>query len=363
MKALKISALLFLTALLIFTASCKTKQPADTEQKFAISDTFFKYLEFDTASVKQVEGELSLTGKVTFDENQVARIFAFTGGIIQTLKVQLGDYVQKGQVLAVIRSIEGADYSNQLVSAESNLETAKKNVDAVQNYFANGLASEKELASAQNDLKKAQSELDRINSILGTLGEDANQFIYIKSPTSGYIVEKNATENMVFRNDNPNSLFTIANLDKVFVIANVFESDIAKIKTGYEAEIITLSYPDKTFNGKIDKVYNVIDPDTKVLKVRIVLSNPELFLKPEMFANVVVRYNEDKKMVRIPSEAITFDKNKNFVMVFHSKSNVETREVHIYKVTGESTYILDGLKPGEVIISKNNLIIYNALNG
>ena len=356
--------LTFVAIIFVFIsfAACKPQKQADPDPKFAISDTFFKYLGFDTARIEQVEGELSLTGKVTYDENQVARIYPLTGGIVTSLKVQLGDYVVKGQTLAILKSLEGADYSNQLVTAQSNLEVAKKNVESTKKFYDDGLASEKELIGAQNDYKKAESDLNRIKGIMGMVGEDSNQTISIKAPASGYIVDKNATENMEFRSDNPNSLFTIANLNRVYVIANVFESDISKIKEGFAANIITLSYPDKIFTGKIDKVYNVIDPDTKVLKVRIILPNSELILKPEMFANVVVRFNEDKHLIRIPSQAITYDKNKNYVMVYHSKTDIETREVNIYRVTGASTYILNGLKLGEVIISKNNLIVYNALN-
>jgi membrane fusion protein, heavy metal efflux system len=362
MKPINTFGTLFILVAIILLASCKPKKTEEATQKFAISDTFFKYIGFDTAKIKQVEGELSLTGKIGFDENKVAKIFAFTGGIVQNLKVQLGDYVHKGQVLAMLKSIEGADYSNQLVTAESNLDIAKKNAEASKKFFSNGLASEREMLSAQNELKKAQGEYDRIKGIQSVLGEDANQMISVKALASGYIVGKNATENMEFRSDNPDPLFIIADLDRVYVIANVFESDIAKIKEGYEARIVTLSYPDKVFKGKIDKVYNMIDPDTKVLKIRIALPNPGLILKPEMFANVLVSYDENQKMICIPSNAITFDKNKNYVMVYHSRTNIETREVQIYKVTGNNTYINQGLKPGDVIISKNNLIVYNALN-
>lgn len=198
---------------------------------------------------------------------------------------------------------------------------------------------------------------------MNLLGGGENQLINIKAPASGYIVEKNASENMEFRSDNPNPLFTIANLDKVYVIANVFESDIAKVKLGDEALISVISYPDQTFNGKIDKIYNVIDPDTKVMKVRICLNNPKLLLKPEMFANILLRYSENKQMNYIPSSSLIFDKNNNWVVVYHSKDSVEARRVSVYRSFGTSTFISDGLKENERIVSQKALLLYDALNG
>ncbi len=87
----------------------------------------------------------------------------------------------------------------------------------------------------------------------------------------------------------------ISGLDEVWITANVYETDIAKIKEGYDADVTTLSYGDKVFKGKVDKVFNTLDPDTKVMKARIVLPNPGYLLKPEMYAGVTVYYQEDKK--------------------------------------------------------------------
>jgi cobalt-zinc-cadmium efflux system membrane fusion protein len=355
--------LMLIALTVISLISCKHVSTSEESSKVTISDTFAKYIAIDTVKTKQVEGELTLTGKITFDENRVARIFPLTGGIILNMKVQLGDYVKKGQLLAVMKSIEGADYSNQLIAAESNLNIASKNAASAKKLFNDGLMSEKELSNANDEQKKAEGELQRIKGIMNILGEDANQTISIKAPASGFIVEKNAAENMEFRSDNPNPLFTIANLDKVYVIANVFESDIAKVSMGNQAMISVISYPDHTFKGKIDKIYNVIDPNTKVMNVRICLDNPKLMLKPEMFANIQILYPENKTMNYIPSSALIFDRNSNWVVVYHSKDSVEARQVKVYKAFGNNTYISEGIKENELIISRKALLLYDALNG
>jgi cobalt-zinc-cadmium efflux system membrane fusion protein len=145
-------------------------------------------------------------------------------------------------------------------------------------------------------------------------------------------------------------------------LANVYESDISLIEPHMQAEVHTLSYPDSTFTGHIDKIYNILDPETRTMKVRIKLNNTGYLLKPEMNATINLAYNEGKDLIAIPSSAVIFDKSKNYVMVFHDKYNVETRPVEIYKQTGRVTYISNGLKEGEKVISKNQLLIYDALN-
>ena len=148
----------------------------------------------------------------------------------------------------------------------------------------------------------------------------------------------------------------------MWVNANVYETDISRIQEGMNADIQTLAYPDRILSGHIDKIFNILDPDTKTMKVRIKLHNADFSLKPEMNATVVLSYNEKGMMNSIPASALIFDKSQNLVMVFHDKSNIETRVVSVYKLVNNTAYIRSGLEAGEKVISKNQLYIYDALN-
>ena len=120
---------------------------------------------------------------------------------------------------------------------------------------------------------------------------------------------------MMIRSDNATGLFTISDLKNVWVMANVYESNISFVKMGDSVNITTLSYPGKIFRGKIDKIMNVLDPSNKVMKLRIVLRNPDYLLKPEMFASVVVNTTENKKMLSIPARTLIFDHSQYYVLV------------------------------------------------
>ncbi|MCX6352442.1 MAG: efflux RND transporter periplasmic adaptor subunit [Bacteroidetes bacterium] len=126
--------------------------------------------------------------------------------------------------------------------------------------------------------------------------------------------------------------------------------------------MVTISFPDDIYKGKVDKIFNTIDPETKAMKIRVKIPNADLKLKPDMEATVTLRFNEDKKMIAVPSASVIFDKSKYWVMVFKNRNNIETRRVEVYRQVGDTSYISSGLSPNEKVISKNGIFIYDELN-
>jgi cobalt-zinc-cadmium efflux system membrane fusion protein len=356
----------YIVILLIALQSCHLRgsdKPMELPAQFCISDSLLKIMEMDTVKSAIVENELRLTGKVTFDEGRVIKIFPLAGGNINAVDVELGDYVQKNQILANIHSSDVSGYDKDLAVALSNVTISEKNLEVAKELYKSGYSTEREYLMALNENEKAKSELTRIKDVLTLFGKSDKANYVIRAPISGFIVEKNVNSDMQIRSDNTNNLFTISDLKTVWVMASVYESDIEKIKAGYTVAVTTLSYPSKVFTGKIDKLFHVLDPLEKVMKVRVRLDNTDYLLKPEMYANVMVSYTDkDISKLFVPSKAVIFDKNKYFVMVCNGKCNIETREVELFKTTGCKTYIEKGLKEGDRIISKSQLYIYDALN-
>lgn len=351
--------------LMVFVfAGCKHAEEKDTteKQKYIIPDTLAKKLEIDTVQISQLIGAITLTGKVAFNDDNVVPVYPMVSGNIQDIKVMMGDYVTAGQSLAVIKSTEMAGYSNDLVNAETNLKVAKKNLDATQDMFNSGLTSQKDLLSAEAGYEQAKSALSRVNKVLKINGGNSNGDYAVKAPISGFIVQKFATNNMVIRTDNTTSLFTISDLKNVWIIANVYESNISLVHAGDNVDITTLSYPDKIFKGKVDKIMNVLDPANKVMKVRVVLPNENYMLKPEMFANVTVNNKENKKALCIPSTALIFDNSQYYVLVYKSNTDVKIVPVQVINTVGNRTYLAGGVQEGDKIIASQALLIYDALN-
>ena len=168
---------------------------------------------------------------------------------------------------------------------------------------------------------------------------------------------------MQLRSDQNDEMFTISGLENVWVMADVYESDISKVHEEAPVRITTLAYPGKEFAGHIDKVYNMLDNESKTMNIRIKLTNENYLLKPGMFTNVfVISKSSDRKLPRIDSHAIVFEGGKNYVVTVADNGKLEIKEVEIYKQLSKDCYLSSGLTEGERILNKNTLLVYNALN-
>ncbi|MFL5809837.1 MAG: efflux RND transporter periplasmic adaptor subunit, partial [Flavisolibacter sp.] len=226
-----------------------------------------------------------------------------------------------------------------------------------------GLATAKDVSAAKNDFAKAEADVKRAVQVSQIYGARGNAVQSITAPISGFVVEKNVTDKMQYQATGAQPFFVISNLDEVWVMASVFESDIEKIKPGYDADVNVVAFKDKKFHGKVDRIFNILDPQSRVMKVRIRIPNRDFALKPEMFAQIRIKYDDASQLMpAIPSQAVIFDKDKSFVMVYHDKCHIETREVQVLQTSGDVTYIKSGLSDGEKVISQYQLLVYDALN-
>jgi len=364
MKKINKICVLILTLIIgLASQSChKNAEATADNSKYVLPDSLAKTLVFDNVENCKLTNTITLSGKVAFNDDNVAKIYPMVSGVIQDIKVMLGDYVQKGQVLGVIKSSEMAGISNDLVNAETNLRVAQKNMEASQDMFKSGLASQKELLVAEAARDQAQSEQNRVKRILHINGGNSNGDYIVRSPISGFVVEKLVTNNMSIRGDNGTNLFTISDLKNVWIIANVYESNISQIHLNDEVDVTTLSYPDKVFHGKVDKIMNVLDPTNKVMKVRVVLPNPGYQLKPEMFANVKVTNEGNRQALCVASSAVIFDHSQNYVLVYHNNSDIKIVPVQVINTVDDRSYISGDVKLNDKVIASQTILIYDALN-
>jgi membrane fusion protein, heavy metal efflux system len=249
-----------------------------------------------------------------------------------------------------------------LNDAKNDVVVAKNNLKATQELYEGKLNTERDVLTAKSELDKAQSQLSRVQETYRIYSLKADAVYEVRSPISGFILQKEINQDMLLRSDHTNNIFDIAQIDEVWALANVSETDIQEVGLGFDADVTTMSYPDKIFHGKIDKIYNIIDPETKAMTVRIKLQNPEFLLKPDMKASVKISYKQKDQMIAVPSSSVIFDKSQYYVMVYKDRFNIETHKVDVYRQLSDVTYIKSGLKVGDSVITHNQLLIYDALN-
>lgn len=354
--------LMILPVLALLTA-CKSKPKPVAKQPFTLTDSMMASTQISSANEQPVQSQLKLYGLVSADNNKMSQVYPVVGGNVIKVNAELGDYVKQGTILAVMRSSEVAGYENERLDAESDLALDEKKLQVAKDMYDAKLNSQEDVVAADKELQKSKANLARINEVYQIYNLKGGAIYNVTAPISGFIINKNVTQNELLNNDNVSSLFSIAQINEVWVLANVNESDISVTKEGMEANIKTLSYPDRVFKGKVDKIFNILDPDTKTLKIRIQIQNEDLALKPGMSATVTLNFQQPRNMIAIPSSSIIFDDNRNWVLAYKNKSHIEPREVEVYNQLGDTTYIATGIQPGEKVITKNQLQIYDALTG
>jgi len=339
---------------------CHHNDQPEKDNKFRITESFLNSLLIDTVQEASALSQITLTGSIAPDEAKMVKIFPLVSGVAEDVKVQLGDVVHKGQTLAVLKSAEMAGFTKDYISAAADLRNARRIFESTQEMYKSGLASQKDLEQSQSDYQKAQAESKRAGAVIAINKSNANGY-ELKSPLSGFVVEKNLTNNSQVRADNSQNLFTVADLSTVYVLANVYESDIAKIQTGDPVKITTLSYPNKVFDGKIDKIDNMLDPDNKAMHARIKIGNPGNLLKPGMFASISIKGKSGEDLPFISSNTIVFDNDKNYVIVVDGKEHAHIQPVRVAKTVEDRAYISNGLKPGDRVVASRQVYLYESL--
>ena len=347
-------------------SACKEKKEAAAEpiQKVCITDSMMKIVHIDSAVSGSINDELKLSGEIRFSDSRVVKVFPFSSGKVTAVKVSLGDRVSKGQVLAIIRSADVAGNYSDLSLSGNDVAIAKRAMDNTESLFKNGIASERELTEARQNYQKALTNAAKLQNQITINGgghTSAEGNYVVTSPVEGYVVEKKITEGAFIRSDNADNMFTIGDISEVWVMANVYETDIARVREGYKAIVTTLAYPGRQFTGVIDKVNQILEPDTKVMKVRVRLQNSEHLLKPEMFANVLIENKAGEPMVAIPLNAYISDYGKEYAIVYHDKCNLEIRRISIIKTIGDKTFISSGLTAGEKVVAGNQVLLFKAI--
>ena len=340
--------------------SCHRTDSPQKDEKFEVTDSLLNSLLIDTVKEASALSQINLTGTIAADENKMVNIYPMVSGVAHDVKVQLGDVVSKGQTLAVLKSAEMAGFTKDYISAGADLRSAKRKFESTQDLYKSGLASQKEFEDAQSDYQKAVAENKRAGEVV-SINKSNDQGYLVKAPISGFIIEKNLADNQQVRTDNNTNLFSIADLSDVYVLINIYESDISNVQTGDPVRITTLSYPDKVFTGKIDKIYDMLDPDNKVVKARVKIENPGNKLKPQMFASVTIKATSGETLPVVSTRGLIFDSDKYYVVVVDGRAKVHIQPIDIAKRVEDRAYIRAGLKPGDRIVASRQLYLFESL--
>lgn len=305
------------------------------------------------ATVKDLASAIQAPGNVEINEEKLASVQTrFPGWIQKVFASATWQYVRKGQPLFTI-------YSPDLVSSQQEYLLARK----TQNAFSQTSHSDSMPGMDHSESGwMVQAATQRLEQFGVAPEEIANlektgkeqRYLTVYSPVSGFITERAALPNTYVQPET--KLYTIADLNTVWVYANVSQNDVGRIRPGERAEVVLDAYPGKTFSARVDQILPQLDQATRTVRVRLVMANSTLALKPGMLVNVTISAKLGRQLV-VPSSAILHSGQRSVAFLDRGEGGMEPRTVTTGPQVDGDIVILAGLKAGDRVVSSANFLI------
>jgi membrane fusion protein, heavy metal efflux system len=306
-----------------------------------------------------VNAKLQLPATVESDPARTAAVLTPLGGRVLEIKVALGDRVHQGQVLAVIDSPDlGQAYDDNDKAADA-AQLTTKNLGRQEEQFKLGTVSSRDLDQARSDNNQARAEYARTQARLKTLGVPVEKKhstrLAVESPVSGSVTTLTiARGNMI--NDPTQPIMTVADLSTVWVTALVPEKDVSAVARNQEADVTLAAYPGKVLHGKVLFVSDVLEPDSRRDKLRIAFPNPDVSLKPNMFATVTLSGQAETRVI-VPTSALLMNNDRTSVFVATAPWTFERRNVDAQLEEGPTVALGAGVQDGEQVVTKGGILL------
>lgn len=302
-------------------------------------------------TLQSIPDTLELAAKVQADPTKVVHIFPPASGRVAEIKVKPGDYVRRGQTVAILNSSDVGSARSDYVKADIEAQRATRATERQKLLLDHGAAAEKDYVDARAQSDSAQAELVRARQRLELLNANPNansDRVPLIAPANGVVLDVSAAAGEFSKSlDSANPLVTVADLNTIWIIGDVYEKDVAKVNRGKQVSVTLQAYPDRKWSGRIDSISGALDPTTRTLKARVVLPNPGQQLKPEMFGAIHVTAGTHQALV-VPAAAIIHEGSTVTVFVKNA-GKPEQRTVTTGQTIDGNVEIVSGLQVGDEV--------------
>jgi cobalt-zinc-cadmium efflux system membrane fusion protein len=365
-----------------FSSQSKVRRYVPTPEQW-------RMLTVEPVTVRKFRAEHLTEGKIAINEDTATPVYSPYPGRVTRLMAKPGDTVIQGQPLFFIEATDMVQAQNEFLAAVANLNKARSRLELTgivekQNkaLFDSRAGSLRDYQQAQTDHAQARSELTSMEAaleaarnrltILGKTDGEIKAFrelgkispeTPIFAPIAGTVVQRRVGPGQYVSYTSIGSVdpvFTIGNLSTVWVVAYVRESEAPNIRVGQPFEFKVIGYPDRTFQATVDYVAASIDTATRRLAVRATVDNAALRFKPEMFASVTIFTDERDESVAVPRDSVIFETSRARVWVALDDGSIEERQVRTGLVSGMMIEVLDGLKPGDRVVTQGGIFVDRA---
>jgi cobalt-zinc-cadmium efflux system membrane fusion protein len=327
-----------------------------------------------TATKQDIASKITIPGVLALNQNKTAHISSFVKGKVVSLSSDLGDRVNKKQVLVTINSPDFAQAQATFLQARAKLNLSRQNFERAKMLLQEKAIEQKEYLRRQAEHAELSTEYGAAESILHSYGIEHEQIqdlikkcdslvekgelceltdpnLCILSPVEGTVIFRDVT---VGEHVEPQKiLFTVSNLNTLWAHLDAYEKDLPYISKKSEVTIKSPLYPEKEFKGKIAYISDLIDEKLRTIKIRVEVKNDEGLLKPNMYIQGTVENRQaEKKILAIPEEAIQNMNGEKIVFVHEEKDIFAACHVELGEKIGDKRIIAKGLEEGDKIVIK-----------
>lgn len=305
---------------------------------------------FKNIQLEKVADQLILSANITANQDRIAFVAPRVEGKLIKVTANLGDQVKAGQSLAVIDSIQMGEVRAEYRQAQSELKLAEANFRRIDKLYKEEVVPQRQWLEVKNAYERAQTSsragADHLRILVGSSDTGVSTYV-ITAPFSGVVIEKDAVMGELAKPES--KLFTIADLSTVWIEADVSEKDLGKITVGSPVTVTVSSFPDESFKGKVSYISSIFDKQTRTVKARIELPNPDRKLRIDMFARAMVDLTSSREALVLPQEAVLLVQGQSTVYI-QTENGFEARPVEVGEQLNKGVVITSGLKSGEQVV-------------
>jgi RND family efflux transporter MFP subunit len=324
-----------------------------------------------TAEVRSqaATGTITVPATVMSNAYRDTRVNALVGGIVRQVSAELGMAVERGQPLAVIFSAELADAQMKYLSMRAMLQAEQQKLQRTQKLVDLGAASRQELEEVTATHAARETELAAARQRLLLLGlspasaaklESASQVVSdvaVPSPADGTVISRAANPGQVVGAGH--ELFVVTDLSSVWVIGDLYEKDFPAVRVGTGATVAIPSAPNAPLRGRVAYIDPRVEPSTRTAKVRVEVPNRTGDLRLGMFVTVGFEAGAAQRRTVVPRAAVQAvgPRTVVYVPVEGEDGTFVERQVKLGEGGGDLIQVLDGLKPGEKVVTEGSFFL------
>lgn len=350
--------------------------PTATQPKttLELTPTQMSAVKIEPAGIDMFPVDREAVGNIDVDEDLSVAVFPpYQGRIINTL-ADLGNTVRKGQPLYTIDSPDLIQAESALIAAAATYELTSKELARAKDLNGNNGVSERELEQARSDEQTADGALRAARDAVRVFGKpEANidrmiatrkidPALVVHSPIAGQITARNAQPGLFVQPGNVPAPYTVTNVSVKWMLADVLESELPLYRAGQPLEVKVSAFPDRAFHGTISKIYANVDPNTHRITVRSEIADPKNELRSGMLANFMIRVQKPVQATSIPSNGVVREADGTMTAwVTADRHHFTQRIIKIGLHKEGHVQILDGVQPGELVVSDGAIFLSNML--